>query len=150
MSAYAGFFDVSNRLLLTRSQMKKSAWNTKQKIWKFLTKLSVEHQLYRINTWRINNEPTAHRKKRDFDGSTTARGEPGSEVAPSTVRRAEQGEALPGISAPKSGPQIEVWRSRLKAWFKSELLAARVHHLENLTFVYSGGPSIRRWRARVL
>ena len=98
----------------------------------------------------LTTSPQHTKKKRDFDGSTTARGEPGSEVAPSTVRRAEQGEALPGNSAPKSGPQIEVWRSRLKAWFKSELLAARVHHLENLTFVYSGGPSIRRWRARVL
>ena len=99
-----------------------------RKTWKILTELSAAHRLHRISAWHNNHELTAHSTKilmgpPRHEGSTR-------EAASSRVRRAEQGEALPGSSAPRGGPQLELSRRKLKTWSKSETSAAVVQPLE--------------------
>ena len=64
---------------------------------------------------------------------------------PGRAGRIEQGEARPGNSAPRSGPQLELFRRRLKTCSKSEPSAA---HVQTPTCVYMhlfchGGTSTR-------
>ena len=53
-----------------------------------------------------------------------SRHEARAEAAPGRVGRGEDGEARPGNSSPRGGPQLELYRRRLKTWSKSGLSIA--------------------------
>ena len=59
-----------------------------------------------------------------------------AEADPDRVRRVEQGEARPGNSTSRGGPQLELSRRQLKTWFKSEISAALVQSLDNPPSIY--------------
>ena len=64
-------------------------------------------------------------KKHDFAGPSRHEAKT-AEANPGSVGRGEQGEARPGNSAPRGGPQLELFRRRLKTWSQLGLLIAEM------------------------
>ena len=66
------------------------------------------------------------------DGGGTINADPGR------AGRVEQGEAPPGKSAPRGGPQVQLSRTQLKTCSKSKASDALVQPLENIPCIYQG------------
>ena len=61
---------------------------------------------------------------------------------PGEFGRGGQGEARPGNSAPRGGPQLELCRTRLKSWSKSHPSTALVQLPDILPCIYVEDPSL--------
>ena len=85
-----------------------------------MTIYRIDVYLYvRIDVWKKNDKKTKKHPQQGNDASTVS-------AVTCRVGRGDQGEARPAISAPRGEPHLDLRRSRLKTWSKSEFSIAEM------------------------